>query len=112
MTRQLTLFDRVLIEEQRRPRARRTDPDTSHAAAASMLDAAREHHALILRALDECQHPLSAEQIAARLELTHVQVNRRMSELRGAGLIEPTDQRVPTATGRTARTYRRTRVVP
>ena len=60
-------------------RARRSDPETSHAAARAAGAFAHGHYALILGALAE--GPKTIYEIAARTGLDHVQVARRMSEL-------------------------------
>lgn len=100
--KQPTLFDLAAPA----PRARRSDPASSRQAADSMRDSAAEHRSQILAALHDTDAPLSAEQIAARVALTHVQVNRRMAELRRMGLVEITGALARTATGRHAQTYR------
>ena len=60
------------------PRVRNTDPDTSHAAADQAADLATKHHGIILQALEQ---PGTIYDIAARTDLDHNAVARRMSEL-------------------------------
>lgn len=64
------------------PRARRTDPPTSHAAAINArtgkAQALRER---ILAALQD--GPMTAREIAAKLGEDYISVQRRMSEVRG-----------------------------
>jgi len=67
------------------PRARRTDPTTSHDAAARAARFAGGHWAKILAALR--QHgPMTAEQMFTFTGLTVVQVDRRMPELASGGM--------------------------
>jgi hypothetical protein len=63
-------------------RARRTDPETSHAAAAK---------ALILAALEKGNGNIY--EIGKACGLTHVQVARRLPEMDGLQLAHPTDER-------------------
>ena len=67
--------------------ARRTDPATSHAAAARAVDfadtqAGRIHMALIAGG------PMTAAEIGTATGLTVVQVDRRLPDLKRAGLAE------------------------
>ena len=87
------------------PRARTTDPQTSHAAARSMRSTAAEHHERILGAL-EADGDLTPEQIADRCGLDSVQVCRRMAELERLGLAWPTSETRKTRSGRMARVWR------
>lgn len=70
------------------PRARATDPKTSHVAAAGAVRFAASHAARILHVL---QHGFSdgmcAEEIGEACGLTVVQVDRRTIELQRKGLI-------------------------
>lgn len=86
------------------PLARRSDPVTSHLAAASARDLQRQHQSLIVAALK--QHgPLGKDGIAARTKLTGVAVARRTVELQRAGLIRPTGKTVASAAGRPEREW-------
>ena len=60
------------------PRVRATDPITSHQAADQAQDLATKHHGIILQALEQ---PGTIYDIAARTDLDHNAVARRMSEL-------------------------------
>jgi len=60
--------------------ARRTDPVTSHMAAASVKHFAGEHHKLILGSLG-LHGPQTALQISEATGLDYWQVNRRIGEL-------------------------------
>ena len=90
------------------PRARNTDPDTSHQAAASVaIDTLTRTQALILEAL-RAHGPLTDEQLCQRIaevERKPVSVSgirTRRSELVTAGRVVDTGERRQTATGRQA----------
>ena len=87
------------------PRARSSDPITSHQAAASAKELAKEHHALILRML-RCG-PGGADDIAARTcgKLSGHQVNKRLGELGKAGAIRLTGKTVQSTSGRAQREW-------
>lgn len=86
------------------PRARRSDPDTSHAAAAEAKQLQEDHHALILDALKH-GGPLGKDGISARCSITGVAVARRLSELERAGLIRLTGRKVASTAGRMEREW-------
>ncbi len=65
---------------------RRTDPPTSHAAAARTRSFAGDHRRRILEALE--RGPAGQSGIAERTGLTIQQVSRRLGELRDDGAIE------------------------
>jgi hypothetical protein len=65
-------------------RARATDPETSHAAAARAGLFAKGHASRILAALHELGSA-TAHEIAAATGLTVVQIDRRLPELERAG---------------------------
>lgn len=67
------------------PRARATDPSTSHEAAAAVADFEGDHYAQILEAL--AIGPAGATAIAARCGLGRDAVGKRMSELDRRGLV-------------------------
>ena len=83
------------------PRVRATDPDTSHAAADQAADLATKHHGIILAALE---HPGTIYDIAARTDLDHNAVARRMSELERLDLAYPEGQKKG-ASGRMCRVW-------
>lgn len=86
---------------------RKTDPDTSVAAAKSMTFVAGEHHKLILDVMAIARRPMAAEEIGDRTDtLTQVQVNRRLSELEAGCLVVKTDQKHTNRSGRGAYKYR------
>lgn len=87
------------------PRARTTDPETSHAAARSMTGTASEHRERILGVL-EVHGDLTSEQIGEHCGMSSVQVCRRMKELERLGLAEPTSEQRRTQSGRMARVWR------
>ena len=83
--------------------ARRTDPETSHKAAARVREFAGEHHRRILAAIS----PYSGStiyQIAAQSGLDHVAAARRMGELEKAGKVYAEGER-PGPTGRMCRVW-------
>ena len=70
------------------PRARNTDPTTSHAAAAGSVQFADSHAARILHVLRNADASgLCAAEIGDECGLTVVQVDRRTIELERKGLI-------------------------
>jgi hypothetical protein len=86
-----------------RPRARSTDPATSHEAAAGVVDFAADHHARILEALTI--GPAGATEIADRAGLGRDQVGKRLCELQRRGQVV-IDGKVRNAKGRTESRYR------
>lgn len=93
----------ALLDEP--PRARSTDPATSHQAAASAKELQAKHHREILRAL-ELYGPSGKDRIAALTRLTGVQVCRRLVELERAGSIEATGKKVHSTAGRAEREWK------
>ena len=83
------------------PRVRNTDPDTSRAAADQAQDLANKHHGIILQALDQ---PGTIYDIAARTDLDHNAVARRMSELERMDLAY-TEGKKKGASGRMCRVW-------
>jgi hypothetical protein len=94
---QLPLFDL--------PQARRSDPPTSHQAAASARELQAQHHRVIVACLKR-HGPLGKDGIAARTGLTGVAVARRTAELERAGFIQPTGKTVLSTAGRHEREWR------
>ena len=87
-------------------RARRTDPATSHEAAAMAVQFAPGHQELVLRALRE-HGQLGAEQIANIIGMQAYAVRKRLPELQDLHLVEPAgDLTRRTATGRRERVWR------
>lgn len=87
------------------PAARRTDPETSHIAAARAAGFVETHAAKILAALADLQEHTAGE-IGAVCGLTVVQVDRRMHELEKAGKVTRYKSRFCRATGATMQTWR------
>lgn len=83
--------------------ARRSDPPTSHAAAAEAGGLAQRHRRQILAALLE--GPAGQTEIARRTGLVPHQVGKRLSEMGRDGLIEVTGREVVNATGRREREW-------
>lgn len=77
----------MFLDDIQVARARKTDPVTSHEAAKNAERFAGGHKSLILEALKD--GPRTAHGIAAMTGLTVVQIDRRLPELRSAGLAEP-----------------------
>lgn len=87
------------------PRARRTDPQTSHQAAAKAKDLQASHHADIIATL-AVYGPKGVDGIAAFCGLTGHQVGKRMIELERLGLVSQTGKTVPSTSGRSQREWR------
>lgn len=88
------------------PGARRSDPQTSKDAAAAVVDTAARHRERILRALRHfgvggCVYT----EIAKATGLEPVAVNRRLAELRRAGLVIRRDETRRTPSGCYAHIY-------
>jgi predicted Rossmann fold nucleotide-binding protein DprA/Smf involved in DNA uptake len=81
--------------------ARRTDPPTSHAAAARVPAFKGQHATAILEAL--AAGPAGQSDIAARTGLSIAQVSKRLGELRRAGAIERDGECRSASGGREAR---------
>jgi len=81
--------------------ARRTDPPTSHAAAARTQSFKGQHAQAILEAL--AAGPAGQSDIAARTGLSVAQVSKRLGELRRAGAIERDGETRSASGGREAR---------
>jgi predicted ArsR family transcriptional regulator len=92
-------FDLILAM----PQARRSDPQTSHAAAASAKDLAKQHCVLILGALRS--GPAGVDSIARQTKLSPYQVSKRMSELEDARAIKTTGRTVKSDAGRAQREW-------
>lgn len=86
------------------PLARRTDPQTSHDAAASMGRAATMQCAKVFNAL-RALGKAGAEQIGERCNLPAYAVRKRLPELEDAGLIYPTEHTRKTLSGRSERIW-------
>lgn len=86
-------------------RSRRTDPDTSMAAAEKAAPVAAEHKELILGLLLLVKRPMGGTEIARRLGLTQVQVCRRLPELKSAGHIRVAEGEGRTQSGRAERLW-------
>ena len=75
------------------PLFRRTDPATSRVAASRVREFKGQHHRAILAALR--LGPAGQSEIAARCGLLAHQVNKRLGELRRAGLVDTTGETRP-----------------
>jgi len=85
--------------------ARRTDPDTSHAAARSSQQLRGAHHRTILSVLAQVRDA-NADEIAARCSLSRHQIGRRLGELWVAKMVVKSGATRPSASGRSAECYR------
>lgn len=105
---QPTLFPAFDIVEH--PRARTTDPDTSHLAAEAARSLARSHDASILTTLRLEGRALAAEEVADLVstyggELDAVAVARRWRSLERAGAVRRTADTHRNRSGRLAARY-------
>ena len=94
-----TLFDWA---ETAPPRARRTDPWTSHAAAEE-LTSAEAHYRAIGKSLRN--GPATIYQLSARTGLSHVQIARRLPEMQRLGQAQPTGETATGPNGRQCRVW-------
>lgn len=86
------------------PMARRSDPVTSHLAAAQAKETQAKHHRVILAALE--QHvACGKDRIAAMTSLNGVQVCRRLTELQRLSKIKWTGRYVTSTSGRQEREW-------
>jgi hypothetical protein len=90
------------------PRARNTDPSTSHMAAASVKTSAAIHHELIVDCLKR-YGPMGKDTIAARANINGSAdgnaVARRLPELEKLGLVMQTGRLVQSKSGRKEREW-------
>ena len=86
------------------PRARESDPETSHEAAASMANEAAAQRSKIHRAL-LCHGGKTADGLDEFCELRVTSAGRRLPELQKLGLARPTDRKEKTRSGRMARVW-------
>lgn len=94
-----------LIPTDAKPRARRTDPLTSHEAAAAQTDGKcyREYRAIVACLTDHGPH--GKDGIARLTGIDGVEVARRLTEINGV-LVEPTGKRVASDKGCSEREWR------
>lgn len=86
---------------------RRSDPETSRAAAATAGSSAIRHMQIIHDVLKRTQpYGLTSESIADVCKLSYIQVVRRVSDLRDKNLIVATDERRRNRSGRLAVVWR------
>lgn len=93
------------FEPEPRTLARRSDPSTSHAAAARVQEFSGSHRAQVLEALKR-YGPLTVDQIATRTKLQSQQVNKRTFEMQRLGLIDVTGEERLSASGRLERVWK------
>lgn len=99
-----TMPDAQLIRSK--PRARKTDPETSHAAARQVeaSGTAKRHGEMIVTAL-RANDGLTSEELASRAGLDRVAAARRMKELETDGRIRRGPPRKSAITGRPGVTW-------
>lgn len=85
--------------------ARRTDPATSHSAAARVREFRARHADIILEALRQFG-PMTVDEIAKRTRLQSQQINKRTPELARAGLARADAGVRGSASGRPERIWR------
>lgn len=85
------------------PKARSTDPITSHMAADSAKELAKRHRERIVQCLTE--GPCGCSELAKRTGLDPHQVGKRMKELEQEGLAIPTGRTVLSRSGRQEREW-------
>jgi predicted ArsR family transcriptional regulator len=85
------------------PKARNTDPITSHMAAESAKELARKHRERIAQCL--MQGPCGVSELAVRAGLEPHQAGKRMKELEQEGLAIPTGKTVRSRSGRQEREW-------
>lgn len=95
----------VPIDDEPPPRARNTDPETSHQAARSMHGGAKGHRASILGLLGQ-RGPMNGDQIDEAMGWRVTSAGRRLCELVAMGLVERTEDVAPTRSGRKAGVYK------
>jgi hypothetical protein len=89
-----------------RPRARASDPETSHEAAASMLDTAARQRLRILAFLNDCgTNGATSNEIDQHFGWDAATAGRRMKELTDMGVVTRTARRRVTTRGRRAAVY-------
>jgi hypothetical protein len=88
-----------------REHAHTNDIDTSHAAAERAEGMAARHKKMVYATLKRLG-PLASEQIAGATGLNTLQVMKRVSDLRGEGVVVDSGERRPTETGRLAAVWK------
>jgi predicted ArsR family transcriptional regulator len=85
--------------------ARKTDPVTSHLAAARVREFTESHRQMILRCLDD-HGPCTVDEIAALTGMESQAVNKRLPELQRFGVAYPVEGLLrPSDSGRMARVW-------
>ncbi len=86
------------------PVARNSDPETSHEAAASMVNEAEAQRRQILYHL-RTKGPRTADELDEELNLRDTSAGRRLPELEVVFLARPTEEKRKTRSGRRARIW-------
>lgn len=96
--------EQLVISFEPRSHARRTDPGTSHEAAARVREFGGGHCAAVLACLRK-HGGCTIDEIAKRTELTAVQVARRLPDLEKLMKAQPTGETRLSASGRPERVW-------
>lgn len=99
----------VGIEQLALPLARRSDPETSHAAAARVAEFSAGHHAAILAALRGMPCGGTVYEIASAVEIPAHAIGKRMIELQRDGKVRDTGLTSPSPSNRPCRVWKVTR---
>jgi hypothetical protein len=91
--------DGRLFDPDLKPRARHTDPDTSHGAAVQATPRAGTNRRLALTMLRAHPEGLTDFELATLTGIPQTSIGVRRGELRNAGLVQPTTERRKTPNG-------------
>lgn len=86
-------------------RARRTDPATSHEAAARVAEFSSAHHQRVMDALRRAGGRAGAEQIAHIAGMDAYAARKRLPELQALGAVRATEETAMTRSGRRERVW-------
>ncbi len=89
------------------PRARKSDPTTSHASARNVERFFASHAGRILIALQD-RGPSTVDELSATCGLQSQQINKRLPELERIRLARPTDKTRPSKSGMQERIWEAT----
>lgn len=92
------------MDEESRRRARRSDPWTSHEAAALVGKFSNPHYKLIWQALEKGDGTF--HELAGRCVLHFSQIHKRLPEMQDRGLCHPLDYSRKGPSGRNCRVWR------
>lgn len=103
--------ERTPHDSEVKPRARTSDPETSHEAAASMVEGAGRQREIVYAYLATTTRRLTADDIDKYLANLNpawprTTAGRRLPELEALGLVERLEEKRPTRSGRKAFLWR------